>query len=158
MSEPHAPYRPGDLLAHGPGMVLLDAVHALDDDAAECTVTIGAHSRFFEAGHGVPNWVGIEYMAQTIGVHAGYLRVRAGRPVLVGLLLGTRSYDCEPAWFAEGAQLVIRAQQLVADGDGVAIYDCHLSENGVVIARAQIKAFQPDDVDAFLDRIYGASE
>lgn len=138
-------------------MVLLDEILYLDGQSAVCAVRVSPRSRFFEAACGIPNWVGVEYMAQTIGVHAGYLRTRRGLPAQVGLLLGSRSYECDVDGFADGARLEIRAGFLVHDGGGVGVYDCSLGIDGVVQARAQIKAFQPDDIDEYLQRIYGVA-
>ena len=60
----------------------------------QSTVCIGEDSMFFEPPHGVPGYVGLEYIAQTIAAHGG-LRARAvGEPVRIGFLLGTRRYDC----------------------------------------------------------------
>src|ERR1051325_2359742 len=59
------------LLPHTGRMVLLDRVIAADADNLCAEVTIRRDSVFFD-GSGVGAWVGIEYMAQTIGAYAGY--------------------------------------------------------------------------------------
>ncbi|MEW6168191.1 MAG: 3-hydroxylacyl-ACP dehydratase [Pseudomonadota bacterium] len=145
---------PRALLAHGAGMVLLDEILRLEDEAAECLVRIHPQARFYEPGHGVPGWVGIEYMAQTLGVHAGHLRMQAGLPIEVGLLLGTRAYDTERAWFRTGERLHVNVELLVRDAEGVGVYDCRLGDRDAVWCRAQIKAYQPEHIRSFLDRIY----
>ncbi|MFA5938398.1 MAG: hypothetical protein WC809_03490 [Sinimarinibacterium sp.] len=157
MKPPRKPSlpRPGALLPHGPGMTLLDEVLQLDDEGATCLVRIHPQARFFEPGRGVPNWVGIEYMAQAIGVHAGHLRTQLGLSVEIGLLLGTRAYDCNHAWFRDGERVQVRVELLVRDGEGVGAYDCKLGDGREVWSQAQIKAYQPDHIRAFLDGIYG---
>ncbi|MEQ1439710.1 3-hydroxylacyl-ACP dehydratase [Fontimonas sp. SYSU GA230001] len=146
---------PATLLPHGPGMMLLDDILQLDEAGATCRVRIHPRSRFFEPGRGVPNWVGIEYMAQTIGVHAGHLRTQLGLPVEIGLLLGTRAYACDHAWFRDGEHVHVQVELLVRDGEGVGAYDCRLGDGRDVWSQAQIKAYQPEHIRDFLDRIYG---
>lgn len=146
---------PGALLPHGPSMTLLDEVLHLDAEGATCLVRIHPQARFFEHGRGVPNWAGIEYMAQAIGVHAGHLRTQMGLHIEIGLLLGTRAYECDHAWFRDGERVHVEVRQLVRDGEGVGAYDCRLGDGKDVWSQAQIKAYQPDNIREFLDRIYG---
>lgn len=143
-------YPVAELLPHGPGFLLLDALHEYGVEHASCQVDITPQSLFFEAGRGVPGWVGIEYMAQTIGVYAGIVRRQAGLPIEIGLLLGTRRYECTPPYFAPGTQLIVRAGQLVRDASGVAAFACSIHSAGRELARAEIKAFQPDDIRDYL--------
>jgi len=149
--------RPADLLAHGPGFVLLDHLTACDAECARCDVEIRDGIPFFEPGQGVPGWVGVEYMAQTIGVHAGWGRMQRGLGIVPGLLLGTRSYDCEAAYFPAGARLNVVAEQLVIDASGVGVYRCTIDDGETVYATADIKAFQPDDMQSFLDQMYASA-
>src|SRR3546814_3669781 len=84
-------------------------------------------------------------MAQAIGAYAGIVRRQSGQPIEIGLLLGTRRYHCALAYFAPGTQLTVRAEQLVHDAGGVAAFACSIHVAGRELARAEIKAFQPDD-------------
>lgn len=143
-------YSVAELLPHGPSFMLLDALHEYGAEHASCHVDITPQSLFFEAEHGVPGWVGVEYMAQTIGVYAGIVRKQGGLPIEIGLLLGTRRYHCTAAYFAPGAQLTVRAEQLVRDASGVAAFACSIHIAGHELARAEIKAFQPDDIRDYL--------
>ena len=85
-----------ELLPHRPPMVLIDAVESFDAEARRLVarVTIGENQLFFD-GKGVPNWVAIEYMAQTAAALVGYYdrHVAPGQPARPGLLLGTRKLD-----------------------------------------------------------------
>ncbi len=148
-------YTPAQTLPHGPTMTLLDEVLDYDADSARCALTIRQASRFFEAGRGVPGWVGIEYMAQCVGVWAGIHRLQAGQPIVIGLLLGTRSYECSREVFAEGQRLIVRAELLVRDNEGVGVFACELGDGDTVWARADIKAFQPDDIENYLKMLVG---
>jgi predicted hotdog family 3-hydroxylacyl-ACP dehydratase len=153
MSDP-SNLRPADLLAHGPGFVLLDRLSACDAQSARCDVEIRPGIPFYETDAGVPGWVGVEYMAQTIGVHAGWLRLQRGLGIVPGLLLGTRSYDCETGYFAHGTRLCVVVELLVTDASGIGVYRCTIDDGDTVCATADIKAFQPDDMHRFLDQMY----
>lgn len=146
------------LLPHGPGFLLLDALLEYGAEHASCLVEIGPQSLFFEEGHGVPGWVGIEYMAQAIGAYAGIVRTQAGLPIEIGLLLGTRRYACSRAMFAPGTRLTVRVEQLVRDGSGVAAFACTIHDGNEQLARAEIKAFQPDDVRGYLRQLTGETD
>ncbi|WP_020647753.1 ApeP family dehydratase [Solimonas variicoloris] len=147
-------YTIAELLPHGPGFTLLDSLLDYGHEHASCSIDIGPQTPFFEAGRGVPNWVGIEYMAQAIGVYAGIVRRQAGQHIEIGLLLGTRRYRCEQAWFTPGSRLVVRADQLVRDAaSGVAAFRCQLHDGERELAQAEIKAFQPDNVRAYLQSL-----
>ncbi|MGH8445999.1 MAG: 3-hydroxylacyl-ACP dehydratase [Solimonas sp.] len=143
-------YSIAELLPHGAGFVLLDALLDYGAEHASALVTIGRQSLFFEEGRGVPGWVGIEYMAQTIGAYGGIVRLQAGQPVAIGLLLGTRRYHCDADYFSAGTRLTVRAEQLVRDTSGVVAFDCMVAAGGQVLAQAEIKAYQPDDIEGYL--------
>lgn len=148
-----ASYTVAELLPHGPGFTLLDTLLDYGEEHASCGLTIGPGSLFFEEARGVPSWVGIEYMAQAIGVYAGLVRLQRGEPVEIGLLLGTRRYACTRPYFAEGERLTVRADQLVRDASGVAAFSCTLKSGDELLAKAEIKAFQPDDIHGYLRQL-----
>lgn len=143
-------YTPQQTLAHGAGMILLDEVLDWSDEHASCALTVQPHSHFCEPDSGVPAWVGVEYMAQTIGVYAGIRRLEAGRAVEIGLLLGTRAYECAVSHFPVGTRLMLRAELLVRDSSGVGVFRCSLGNEHTIWAQSEIKAFQPDDLQGYL--------
>ena len=153
MLRPGLSYEVAATLPHGPGFVLLDRLIGYDEEAVVCEVTIRPQSRFCAPGGGVPAWVGVEYMAQAIGVHMGIRRLQRDLPVQVGLLLGARLYDCTLPDFPVGAVLRVRAAELMRDNDGVGVFACELHHQGARIATADIKAFDPDDMDVFLRKL-----
>ena len=150
-AAPMADFPPvATLIPQGAGMVLLDRMVACGEDWGECEVTIRRDSLFFADG-AVPGHVGIEYMAQTLGAYEGLLRVRAGKPVQVGLLLGARSYTSGIGRFELGWTLRVRASQLLKAADGVSAFACEIRHGDRSLARAEIKAYQPDDIEPYLN-------
>jgi predicted hotdog family 3-hydroxylacyl-ACP dehydratase len=137
----------GELVPHGPEMTLIERLAEYSPQRSVATVTITAQSRFAEAG-GVPAWVGIEYMAQTIAAHAGYEARLRGEPPAIGFLLGTRAYSSEIGAFPLGSKLTISVEPVVTDTK-LAAFQCSIATDRVV-ATAVVNTYQPtrDELDA----------
>lgn len=150
MLRPGLPYTVAELLPHGAGMVLLDHLRAYDEDSATCAVTVRPDSPFSAGQRGVPGWVGIEYMAQTLCAYIGIVRLQAGQKIQIELLLGTRSYDCARPWFAAGTTLAVHAEMLMRSPDGVCAFSCRITDGAEIVARSEIKAYAPDDIEDYL--------
>lgn len=132
------------LLPHRAPLLLLSEVVDYDDDVATARVHITAQSPFYDSElGGVPAWVGMEYMAQTIGIWAGHQQRSHGKPVQAGFLLGCRSYDSNVAVFPADTTLQLSARPIYTDDSGLGAFDCEIfGEN--ILATAQIKAFRPE--------------
>jgi predicted hotdog family 3-hydroxylacyl-ACP dehydratase len=148
------------LLPHEPPMVLIDRVLSFDPERFETEVLIDAVTPFAEAS-GVPGWVGIEYMAQTVAAKAGALAREQGLPPTVGFLLGTRSYHAALSRFPLGSRLRVCVEPLFIEGS-LAAFSCHifLQRSGTAgegseeeVATAIINTFQPprDRLAEFLE-------
>ena len=137
------------LLPHRPPMLLVDRL--LEDDAemvrVEATVKPDG---LFVTEEGMPAWVGIELMAQTVASWAGLRRHEAGEPVRLGFLLGTRKYECTLAHFPLGARLEIEARQELVAENGLAVFACKIFLGADIIATANLNAFQPPNIDEYL--------
>jgi predicted hotdog family 3-hydroxylacyl-ACP dehydratase len=141
---------PALLLPHRAPMILLSDVIDCDDTGATAHVHITSASLFFDADmNGVPAWVGLEYMAQTIGIWAGQQQRARGQIVQPGFLLGCRRYDCNAAVFPSGSTLHVCAVSVYRDDSGLGAFDCRIS-SATLEATAQIKAFLPDNPRAFV--------
>lgn len=141
------------LLPHSGAMVLLDRVLSVDRESLCAEVTIRRETVFYD-NDGVGSWVGIEYMAQAIAAHAGYLSSLRGDPVKVGFLLGARRYECSRASFPLGSVLKISVQKILQAENGLGAFECRIEDNedstGAALAVATVTVFQPENVDDFL--------
>lgn len=146
-ARPH--YAPADVLPHRPPLLLLDRIADYADDWLEAEVDIRPDSPFGD-GHGVPAWVGIEYMAQAICAWSGIAQRQRGEAPGIGLLLGTRRYDSDCASFGCGSRLTVRTELIWRDSDDLAAFDCAIREGDNRIARGQLKVFRPANVFSFL--------
>lgn len=128
---------------HRGTMSLLDRLVSVDDDAAVAEVTVGPVSLFARA-EGIPAWVGIEYMAQTVAAWAGARARRAGGEPAIGFLLGTRRYSACTPWFASGQTLRVSARCELIGDNGLGQFACHIHDAaGTLLAEAMVSVFEP---------------
>jgi predicted hotdog family 3-hydroxylacyl-ACP dehydratase len=139
------------LVPHAGPMVLLDRALAAGADTLCAEVRIQAGSMLADGG-GVGAWVGIEYMAQAIAAHAGWLAWQCGEPIRVGFLLGTRKYAAAVARFAVGEVLHVHVQRVLLADNGLGAYECRIDIAGglAAAATATVTVFRPDNVNQFL--------
>lgn len=137
-----------EVLPHEGRMLLLDEMVDASEEYVCCAVTIRPDSMFCDGANGVPSWVGLEYMAQTVSTYSGLDEARAGKRPSIGLLLGSRRYETEVPFFPIGARLTIEAQLTFRDENDLAAFDCRILEGERVLARGDVKAYRPKDVFA----------
>jgi predicted hotdog family 3-hydroxylacyl-ACP dehydratase len=131
-------------------MLLLDRIVEANESRIVCEVTLRVDSPFCD-GAAVPGWVGIEYMAQTVGVLAGWRSLGKQLPVKVGFLVGTRHYQSHVSQFRVGSLLRVTVDEEMPPGSGVSAMDCTIHDAmGTLLAEALLLVFQPDDLDAYL--------
>jgi predicted hotdog family 3-hydroxylacyl-ACP dehydratase len=150
-------YAFAEVVPHTQPMVLLDDIEARGDDYVTASVVLSPESPFAEDS-GVPAWVGIEYMAQTIAAFSGVGAREQGLPIKMGFLVGSRSYKSSVSEFPFGTRLFVHAEQIIQGDNGLFVFSCSIScrdkmdENNSekILAEANLNVFQPDDPEAFL--------
>ncbi len=134
-----------ELLPLSGSAILVDKILA---ETAEGVIAaarmLRAHPFFSAEQSGVPSWVGVELMAQTIGLHAGLAARRDNRPPRVGYLLGTRRYAPSVPYFSAGSLLEIHVERLYLDASGLGAYDCSIVSAGEVLVNATVTVFQTE--------------
>ncbi|WP_448549452.1 ApeP family dehydratase [Thalassotalea fusca] len=140
------------LISHREPMVLISGLQAYDSEQAHGWVDISADSPFYnqELG-GVPSYIGIEYMAQTIAAFAGANALDNNQEVKIGFLLGSRKFQTEQSVFCQGTRLDIFVEQLYQEPSGLSVFDCKITHNNKIIAQAKVNTFQPDDASAIIE-------
>jgi predicted hotdog family 3-hydroxylacyl-ACP dehydratase len=136
------PLDPSGVLPHTGSAVLIDAIVDAGDGEITAIATITARHPYLVAGHGVPAWVGIELMAQTAAAHSGLIAQRSGGTLRRGMLLGTRHYQAQVAWFAEGTRLVIHAAREFGDTGAMAACRCRIEADGATLAEATLIIYE----------------
>jgi predicted hotdog family 3-hydroxylacyl-ACP dehydratase len=139
-----------DLLLHRPPMLLLKSVVRWSEGELEALVDPRDSHLFMDADGQIPSWVGIEYMAQAIGALAGIESRRAGNPVCLGFLLGTRRYHAAVSHFDPTQALRVKIRELLRDETNLVLFNCEIYDGEQLLANAEIKAIQPKDVAAVM--------
>ncbi|GJG95375.1 hotdog family protein [Cupriavidus pauculus] len=140
----------GELVPHAGAMRLVDELLEADATHAVARATVRPTQLFVDEA-GMPAWIGIEYMAQTIAAWAGMRARETGNKPVPGFLLGTRRYACNTAAFAAGSVLTIHVQLEMAGDDGMSMFACTLAQDGNEVARATVSVYAPADAQAFLE-------
>lgn len=141
-----------ELVPHSGKMSLLDTIVDYGDDWLQAEVCITRDSMFADLSSdkkGVPGWVGLEYLAQTVGAYAGLQERLAGGEPKLGFLVGSRKYLCSADYFLIGQTLSIKVHREMQVDNGLSVFQCDLQGDGVE-ASASLNVFQPDDAPQFL--------
>lgn len=131
-----------EFLPHEPPMVLLDRIVSYEEPKLVTEITIRPGIPFYDE-NGVPGWIGLEYMAQSVAAYAGVQAHLREAPPSIGFLLGTRAYKCAVTQFPLGVKLKILVESLFVDS-GLASFSCCI-EIESPIAFATINVYQPDN-------------
>jgi len=139
-----------DLVPHARPMLLLDEILEADEKHCLCAVTIRADSMFL-GERGVPAYIGLEYMAQTVAAHGGYHSHTNREPVRTGFLLGTPRLETGCAHFPLGSVLEVSAEAAFRDEELIR-FTCGIRDrqHGKQLQTAAISIFEPRDLDRYL--------
>lgn len=159
INKPFAEQDIADFIPHRAPMILLDKIIGYRRDNLETEVTITAKSPYFDDKHqAVPNYVGIEYMAQSIAALAGVEAKLRNDKIRVGFLLGSRKLTLYAKQYELGRTYRTQVSRLYQEESGLAVFDCQiylLPEAGTeleksLVAQANVNVFQPQDTQAYL--------
>ena len=82
---------PGKYLPHQQGMLLIDRIIEVAEDYALCETDVTSDNLFYDNSiDGFFHWIGVELMAQSIGIYSGYHL--SYKEVVPGFLLSVRKY------------------------------------------------------------------
>ncbi|MDO6618465.1 thioester dehydrase [Shewanella sp. 5_MG-2023] len=136
---------------HRAPMILIDRLLSHQVDTLITEVSISDTSAYFNmALNGVPNYVGIEYMAQSIAALAGVEAHLKNDKIRVGFLLGTRKLVMHQGHYERGKCYQIKVTRLYQEETGLAVFDCQILAADAVIATANVNVFQPQDTTAYI--------
>lgn len=145
-----------ELLPHRAPMILVNGVESYNFEEK----TLVAGTQFDEQSifyvpeqNGVPAYVGIELMAQTVGLLSGiFAREIENHAPRIGFLLGSRNYKNRIEKFELHQKYKITAQQIFfQDGFGKIICTIH-DDAGTLAAEAELNVYltQSDNFEAAL--------
>lgn len=140
-----------DYIPHRGKMLLLDRLIKADNDHAVAAVTITRDS-LFVTENGVPASVGIEYMAQTVAAYSGAKDRQLGKPIKLGLLLGSRRYDSQTAYFNVGDELRITVSPVYMEDNSLGVFSCQIDCHGQTIVTAMLNVLQPERIEDYFEK------
>ena len=138
LPTPAEPFMP-----HDAPMALIDEILSCDEHSITTRVTLHEHSLFLDAQQRINATIGIEYMAQSAAAWSGYNARNLRQEPPIGMLLGTRDYSSEVAYFHIGDVLTILAKCLMQSTEGMGSFDCHIEQQGKIVAQARLSVYQP---------------
>lgn len=130
------------LLLHQAPLRLLDGIREISAEHCVAWTKVSSDAWYADAEGAMPAWFGLELMAQAVSAYSGAQKATQGRPLRVGLLLGTQSYQCSLPAFPTGSILDIDVRIHYFDGSGVSAFHCELRRQGEVIAHATLKVYE----------------
>lgn len=139
-----------DILPHRGSMLLLDRVIDADAENAWTEYTPRREAWYADPDGNMPAWIGIELMAQAVAAQVSLLKRREGLPLKLGALLGTRRYTSSCHVFLADTPLRIHAKMILCDANGLGAYECCIDSQGKQLASANLKVYEPDDFQTFL--------
>src|SRR5688500_8139460 len=114
------------LVPHRGRMLLLDGTLAHSPDETTCAAEILADAIVVRRDGTVSRWAALEYLAQTVAVHAGLAAWSRGEPVKLGFLIGSRRVEFhEP--LALGRPLAVTARRLWGQAS-LGLFGCTLRD------------------------------
>ena len=138
-----------ELLPHAGDMILIDQVLSFDEEQIHTRVTVKPGGLFNRAGR-QPAGLGRH---RADGAKRRRLcrlpctPARQGREL--GFLLGTRKFECNVEHFAAGAELNIHGLRSLEDDNGMGVFECHLTGDGIQ-ASARLNVFRPPQAANYL--------
>ncbi|CAO4835974.1 MAG: hypothetical protein CNLJKLNK_00509 [Holosporales bacterium] len=136
-------YLPSQILPHKSPMILVDDYLTFDEQSICARVTIRESSPFFET-NGVASYVGVEYMAQAIGMWRGLLGKLKNKEPKVGYLVSCRKLTTSKEYFNLGETVLIHCF-LKSQVDQMASFACHITLNEEVVSQCLINVYQPEE-------------
>lgn len=145
-------YSVKEVVSHRDPMILISGLSYYDEITARCWVDIDEQSPFFNKQlNGVPSYVGIEYMAQTVAAYAGANALDRQQEVQIGFLLGARKMTTQERVFSCGARLIIDVEELYREESGLSVFGCSITHNDKVLVEAKVNVFQPLSSKKFIE-------
>jgi len=141
-----------ELLAHRGNMLLIDRVIGFDANGIQAEARVDGEAWYADADGAMPAWIGIELMAQAIAALVGLAAREKGLPPKQGLLLGTRGFTASVSAFARNTTLVVVANEVFQEANGLAAFDARIELAGETVAEATLKVFEPADFKAIVEQ------
>ncbi len=139
------------LLPHDHPMILISGVKLYEKNLKSIItwVDINEESLFFDSMiGGVPSYVSLEYIAQTIAALAGIYTYRQGLEPPKGFILGTRKMNLDVDVLAPG-RYEIYCEELFFDNE-FASFDCKLKIDDKELVSSILNTYRVENMEKFV--------
>jgi predicted hotdog family 3-hydroxylacyl-ACP dehydratase len=133
-----------EFVPHRPPMLLLDYLVESGPEQTLCELQVTDAAAFLVPGRGVPSYIGVEYMAQCVAVHAGARARARGLGPPLGFLLGARHYRAHVEYFCIGQTYRAACRELMRDENGMGSYECRIFLDDDVIAEGRLAVLEKE--------------
>ena len=133
-----------EFVMHREPMLLLDTLVESEGDRTVCEWRVNADDHFVESVLGVPAYVGVEFMAQCVAVHAGARARIVGLGPPLGFLLGARHFKASVSHFRVGEIYRATCEELIRDDSGMGSYDCTVMHGRDRVAEARLAVLEKE--------------
>lgn len=135
-----------ELVIHGSPMLLIDRAVSANETTMTAELDITANSMFCVPGKGVPSYVGIEYIAQTVAAYSGWRARQATQDTQprIGYLLGSRKVTMLRDFFPIGSRLTVHITNVFEDGE-MGVFDGEVRLGEEILVDARINVYQPKE-------------
>jgi len=130
------------ILPHSKRMILIDKIISYAETSLIAEVKITSNSYFLNQQKELPAWVISEYMAQAISAWSGISRLKEGKKIENGYLLGIRRFKSTQPTFSLNCILTIEINQVLQDEAGVGVFNCIAQENNQNCVSCVLTVFQ----------------
>ena len=150
-------YELSEILPHKSPMILVDEVveYDLEKLSLKARIDIGPDSMFYDSVlGGVPSWIGLEYMAQSIGALSGLHGKEhgEGEPIM-GFILGTRKYDNAIDFYKNGESYFVEIEELFFNLE-LGSFRCVIKDSkDEFCAEAELNVFRPQEPLRFIEEL-----
>ncbi|MDH4572181.1 hypothetical protein CUR86_06710 [Salinicola acroporae] len=134
-------------------MCLLTRLIAASDDGATAE-TWTRHDDLFAETDGIPAWVGVEWLAQTVAAWAGFRAFGSTEAAAPGLLLGAKRYRARVPVFAfdQRIQVTITVDFVADNGVTQVSGELRRTETGELpLAHGSLTLYRPDSMPTLGD-------
>jgi len=131
-----------EVLPHEKPMILIDAIIDYSESHLTAVVEIKKDTLFVSDEAGVPAWIGVEYMAQSIAAFAGVRDLLKDEPIRVGYLVGTKKYESQIPVFPVGSRLRVNVQEQY-QGSDIGLFQCQIEIDQQVQVEAVLTVHHP---------------
>ena len=126
---------------------LLDSVLEIGEEHLIARITPDRQDPFAN-DHGIPGWVGLEWLAQAIAAWSGRAAREAGGEPRIGFLLGSRHYHCDVEHFVFDSPVEVKVELDYRADNGLGAFRGELRDaKERRLAHATLNVFQPDSAE-----------